>query len=390
MSNPIYNDNRLKLGIFCTNGGGANLTLVPEATRTSWDFALRTARVADQAGYEAVVPFSRWKGYPPNRPEHYSGEVFDPFTFAAGIAQATEHVGIFATSHAPTIHPIVVAKQSATVDAISGGRFSLNVVAGWNKPELDMFGADMRQHEQRYAQLAEWVKVLRLLWSEREEFDFDGDFYTIRGAVSQPKPIQKRPPLMNAGTSAAGARFATENADLCFVLLQSEDESQIKAQVDQYKNQARNEFGREVKVWVQCFVVQRDSQGEADDYLQRYAVDYQDREGVDAWMSLVMANTQGIPPEVLQQLRLRFAAGCGGYPLVGTTERIGRELEKLSRAGLDGVLLTWVDYDQGMAQFNRTVLPALEVAGLRQPFRPSAGSNGLRRDEHSLHTVGAV
>jgi alkanesulfonate monooxygenase SsuD/methylene tetrahydromethanopterin reductase-like flavin-dependent oxidoreductase (luciferase family) len=371
VSNPVFNNNRLKLGIFCTNSRGASLTLAPEAHTTSWDLSLRTALAADRAGYEAVVPFARWKGYPSEQPEHYSGSVFEPMTFAAAIAQATDHIGVFATAHAPTVHPIVAAKQSATVDAISGGRFALNVVAGWNKPELDMFGSEMREHEGRYSQLAEWLDVLRLLWTEQKEFDYDGDFYRLRGAVSTPKPLQKpMPPIMNAGGSAAGARFAAKNADLCFVLVRSEDEAHIKAQVDQYKNQARDEFGRDVKVWVHSFVVQRDSQAEADEYLHRFAVEYEDRASVEAWIATAGANSQALSIEARRQQRLRLAAGAGGYPLVGTAEKICRELEKLSRAGVDGVLLTWVDYDEGISRFNESVLPGLEAAGLRDPFRP--------------------
>jgi alkanesulfonate monooxygenase SsuD/methylene tetrahydromethanopterin reductase-like flavin-dependent oxidoreductase (luciferase family) len=63
----------------------------------------------------------------------------DPFTWAAAIAQATEHVGVFVTAHAPTSLPIAAAKQLATIDIISNGRLGLNVVAGWNRPELEMF-----------------------------------------------------------------------------------------------------------------------------------------------------------------------------------------------------------------------------------------------------------
>ena len=368
--NPIFSENRLKLGIFCTNGPGASMTLVPEAPRASWPMAVRTAQMADRAGYEAVVPFSRWKGLPPGDPDHYSGAVYDPFTFAAGIAQATENIGIFATSHAPTIHPIVAAKQAATIDAISGGRFALNVVAGWNRPELEMFGAPMREHEERYAQLSEWVKVMRLLWSADKQFDFEGDFYTIRGGISRPKPLQATVPLMNAGSSGAGERFATEHADLCFVVLLSEDEQRIKGQVDHYKNLARDEFGREIQVWTNAFVVQRDSQEEAEAYLHRYAEEYQDHAAIDAWLSQKGSNSKGFAPDVLRQMCFRYAAGAGGYPLVGTADEISRRLAMLSRAGIDGVVFTFIDYEDGMTRFNTAVLPALEAAGLRQPFQP--------------------
>jgi alkanesulfonate monooxygenase SsuD/methylene tetrahydromethanopterin reductase-like flavin-dependent oxidoreductase (luciferase family) len=372
--NPLLGDNPLKLGLFCTNGSGASQTLVPEAPSTSWDFSLRTARAAEAAGFEAVVPFARWKGYAENRPTHKTGTVMDPFTWAAGIAAATERIGIFATSHAPTIHPIVAAKQAATVDLISGGRFALNVVGGWNRPELEMFGAPLREHDERYDHLAEWLGVLQRLWTETEEFDFHGRFYDVVGGVSMPKPVQAHIPIMNAGGSARGMRFAAEHADLCFVVVQSEEEAGIRAQVEGYRRTAREEFDRDVKVWTHTVVVQRDSQAEADAYLHRFAVEYEDTESVDAWMRLQGAHAQLMPPEVQLLMRQRFAAGAGGFPLVGTAETIAERLALLSAAGVDGVLLTWVDYDAGIADFVRDVLPRLEAADLRKPATAPAAT----------------
>ncbi|MDL5158258.1 LLM class flavin-dependent oxidoreductase [Actinomycetospora termitidis] len=365
--NPLFNDNALKLGLFCTNGTGASQTLVPEAPDTSWARSLRTARAADRAGLEAVVPFARWKGYPEGRPEHRSGRVLEPFTWAAGIAAATENIGVFATSHAPTLHPIVAAKQAATVDHISGGRFALNVVGGWNRPELEMFGAPMREHDERYDHLAEWLEVIRRLWAETDEFDFHGRFFDVVGGVSQPKPVQPTIPIMNAGGSPRGMRFAAEHADLCFVIVQAEDEAGIRRQVESYQEMAREQFGREVRLWTHTVVVQRDTQAEAEAYLQRFSAEFEDVESVDAWMRLQGANTQLMPPEVMAMMRQRFAAGAGGFPLVGTAERIAERLEMLSAAGIEGALLTWVDYDAGLDAFTHEVLPRLERAGLRAP-----------------------
>ena len=61
--NPLFGANRLKLGIFCTNGKGASQSLVPEAYRASWAASVKTAQLADRAGFEAIVPYARWKGY---------------------------------------------------------------------------------------------------------------------------------------------------------------------------------------------------------------------------------------------------------------------------------------------------------------------------------------
>lgn len=367
--NPVFNDNKLKLGTFCTNGRGTTHSLVPEANQLSWPLAVEVAREVDRAGYEAIVPFARWKGYIKDKPNHVSGEVLDPFTWAAAIAQATRQAGIFVTSHAPTIHPIVAAKQTATIDIISNGRLAMNVVGGWNRPELEMFGAPLREHDQRYDYLAEWLDVVRRLWRSNEEFDHHGEFFDVIGAISNPKPVQRpSPPIMNAGHSDRGRRFACEHADLCFIGIQSEAPESIRREVAKYKYMAREEFGREVQVWAHTYVVQRDTQKEADDYVDYYAVQHQDRESIDGLINLSVPEVQNMPREAWEAVRTRYAAGYGGFPLVGTAERIAERLGMLSDAGLDGVLLTWIDFLGGARSFNRDVLPLLEGAGLRKPF----------------------
>lgn len=370
--NPLFNANRLKLGIFGTNGKGSAQTLVPEAYRPSWPAALQTAQMADAAGYEAIVAYARWKGYLPDKPAHPSGVVLEPFTFAAGLAQATRYSAVFATSHAPTLHPVAAAKMAATVDIIAGGRFGLNIVGGWNKPELEMFGAPLREHDERYEHLAEWLEVIERLWREEREFDFAGRFFTLSGAASMPKPLQRpRPAIMNAGGSTVGMRFACQHADMCFVILRSEDLEEAARQITTYKTTARKEFGREVQVWTYVYVVQRDTVAEAEAYLQHYAVTQEDSESLDAWNKGLGEQTKVVSPEGMAAFRKRFAAGGGGSGLVGTAETIAARLHALSDAGLDGALLTWVDFADGMARFNRDVLPLLEARGLRAPFGPA-------------------
>ena len=64
--------------------------------------------------------------------------------------------------------------------------------------------------------------------------------------------------------------------------------------------------------------------------------------------------------------------GVRGYPLIGTPERIVNTIETLSGIGLDGVSLTWVDYTDGIARWEKDVMPLLEQSGLRKPFAPTA------------------
>ncbi|WP_370302831.1 LLM class flavin-dependent oxidoreductase [Pseudooceanicola sp.] len=369
-NNPLFGPNRLKIGIFGTNGKGSAHTRVPGHYKPSWDNVLATARTADAAGYEAIVAYARWKGYVEGRPDHPGGIILDPYIFAAGVAQATSHAAVFATSHAPTIHPLLAAKQTATIDHVSNGRLALNVVAGWNKPELEMFGAPLKEHTERYEHLAEWLHVLRRLWTEVDEFDHAGAFFSIKRGMSMPKPLQLPcPPIMCAGSSEVGRRFAGEHADICFVLLQSEDPADWARQIDAYKSFAREEFGREIQVWTYAPVVQRDTLKEAQAYLDYFAVEHEDSESVDAWIAGAAQQSRGLDPEAMRRMRKNIAAGGGGTRLIGTADMITEQLAQLSEAGLDGILFTWVDFIDGLARFNAEILPQLENRGLRQPVR---------------------
>lgn len=371
--NPIFGPNKLKLGIFGINGKGTANTLVPDFHRPTWDANLTAARLADEAGLEAIVPYARWKGHELGKLDHPSGNVLDPYTWAAGLAQATRHSAIFVTTHAATYHPIAVAKQSATIDIISGGRFGLNVVAGWNRPELEMFGAPLKEHEERYRHLAEWMEILLRLWTEQDEFDFHGDFFNIVRGGSRPQPLQKpRPPIMNAGSSGTGQAFAARIADMCFVQISSDDREKQKEQVQSYKRLAREKFGREIQVWTMATIVQRDTQKEAEDYLHHYAVEMADNPSIEAWLGTLVANAKGMVRPEMAQRRMRAAAGAGGSIVVGDAERIADEMAALNAAGLDGLLLSWVNFEDGLKRLQKEVLPRLEAAGLRQPFRPAA------------------
>ncbi len=370
--NAIYNSNRMKLGIFGTNGRGGLFTTAPDAHKPTWEANLRAAKLADAAGFEALVAFARWKGFTEAAPDHPSGVVLDPFAWAAAIAQATSYSTVFATTHAPTIHPIVVAKQCATIDIISGGRFGLNVVGGWNRPEFDMFGSALAAHDKRYEHLEEWLEVLERLWTEKEEFDHQGEFLKLKGAVSRPQPLQKpMPPIMNAGGSARGQRFACEHADMCFVSLQGEDHAAWQRQIDSYKAMAREEYGRDISVWTVGGVVQRATRQDAEAYLHYYAVEHEDKVAVQAFTDRVSAESHGSTPAQLMRARHRIAAAGGGQLLVGTAQDVAEGLEALSDIGIDGCLLVWNNFADGLERFSE-VMPLLEARGLRNPFKATS------------------
>ncbi|MEO8722078.1 MAG: LLM class flavin-dependent oxidoreductase [Sphingobium sp.] len=362
-TNPIFNSNGLKLGTFCTNTVSA-ITKAPELTEPTWKNMLAAARLADGFGFEAITPIARWKGYLDGAPDHKSNEIFEAFTFAAAVSQVTTHSAVFATSHAPTLHPMAIAKMASSIDHMSGGRFALNVVGGWNRREFDMFGIDLLDHDERYAYLEDWLSVLRRLWSG-EEFDYQSPYFKMKGALAHPTPVQAKIPIMNAATSLTGMRFAARNSDIGFCTPRGDDPRAWKDEIAQYKALALNEFGRKIQIWTNATVVLRDTVAEAQDYFNYFTGEAIDRPAIDSLMN-TMIRENGLDPSdpKVAFMRKRMSGGAG-YPLLGDAQSIAEQLRQMAEAGIDGVMLSWVDYIDGIDSFGRKVLPLLEDFGLR-------------------------
>ena len=134
--------------------------------------------------FEAIVPVARWRGF--GGVTNFAGPGFETYTFAAGVGAQTSYPAVVATSHVPLVHPIMAAKQMITIDHISGGRAALNIVTGWNRPEIEMFGIELREHDARYDMAVEWLEIVKRLWTEGADFDYEGRFYKITKGYAEP------------------------------------------------------------------------------------------------------------------------------------------------------------------------------------------------------------
>jgi dimethylsulfone monooxygenase len=364
-SNPLFNDRKLKLGTFCSNlSGGATMSSIDGTLQVKWESTAALARMADEMGFEAVVPVGRWKGF--GGSTNFNGEGFECFTWAAAMGALTSHPAVFATSHVPTMHPVMAAKQAATIDHISGGRFTLNVVTGWYRPEIEMFGAPLMEHDTRYDMAAEWIEIIKRLWTSEKEFDFAGKFYNVKGAILAPKPIQKpHPAVMSAGVSPKGRQFAAHHADVNFVNLDAHDFDGMRARVDGSRKTAWDECKREIQVWTNAYIFQGETEAEARAFYKECVFDKGDWEGVENLVNTMGLNSMSIPPPILQTLKEHFIAGWAGYPLIGTKEQVVDGLVMLQRAGFDGIVLTWPRYVEDMKRFQTETFPLVQQAGLR-------------------------
>jgi len=365
-SNALYSANRFKLGLFGLNVDNAcAITTIDGVFRPTWPNVKALTGLADAAGFEALVPVARWRGF--GGETNFNGACFETFTWAAGVGGATERAAVFATSHVPTIHPIVAAKQATTVDHITGGRFALNIVCGWFEPELEMFGAAIMEHDERYAYATEWLEVMRRLWTAEEEFDHDGRYFHVKRGFHQPKPIQRPfPPIMNAGGSGVGRHFAAKHCDMIFIHIKGQDMAAARKDIDEVRALARKDYGRDIQVWANCYCVIGDTDEDALKFRDWYVREKGDWQAVDNLVRSLGLQSGVLPKEQLEGAKYHFIAGWGGYPLVGSPAHIADDLGKLADAGLDGALLSWPRYEEGLKRFIAEVMPLVEQAGLRQ------------------------
>jgi probable F420-dependent oxidoreductase len=165
------------------------------------------ARKAEELGFESlwcaehpIIPVHTTSRFPGSAdgiiPESYSHFV-DPFV-ALGRASGVTATIKLATGIVlvPERHPLLLAKEIATLDLLSGGRFLFGIGAGWLREETKIMGGDF---EHRWSQTREAILAMKELWT-KEEAEFHGTYYNFPPVKSYPKPLQKpHPPVMLGG-----------------------------------------------------------------------------------------------------------------------------------------------------------------------------------------------
>jgi FMNH2-dependent dimethyl sulfone monooxygenase len=364
----MYNGNALKIGLFGFNcSSGRSATKVPERWSASWEDCLALARMADSAGVDFLLPIGRWKGYGGDTDLH--GESLETITWATGLLAATSRITVFGTVHAPLFHPIIAAKQCVTADHVGEGRFGLNIVAGWNEGEFQMFGVTQREHDVRYDYAQDWIEAIKMAWGPNEDFDFDGQFIKLKKVRAKPKPYGgTRPLIMNAGSTPAGQGFALRNTDAYFTATQASRQSvDATTQMVKEVKAAAVDLGREIEVYSVGQVICRPTQKEAEDYYHYAIIEQADWGSVDRMLEIKDITPATVGAEEYKKKREYFAAkAIGGYPLVGSPDHVAGELANLSRAGVRGIAFSMVNYLNELPLFRDEVLPRLVKMGVRE------------------------
>ena len=172
---------------------------------------------------------------------------------------------------------------------------------------------------------------------------------------------------MNAGSSEVGQAFALRNCDAFFVATAGSRTSlEGNAKKVAEIRSAAQRFGRDIEVFTVGQVICRPTQQEADDYYQHAIIENADWGAIDGMLANKSITPQTIPPQEYYAKRRYFASNAvGGYPFVGTPDKVAEELATISEAGVRGIGLSFVNYLDEVPYFCDEVLPRLERAGVR-------------------------
>ena len=161
--------------------------------------------------FKVDPPLGQQGGVPRFYTEGGINQIIDPLIFLAGAATVTKKIKLgTGICLVPERNPIRLAKEVATLDQISGGRFLFGVGAGWLRGESEILGVDFPH---RWKQTREYIDVMKELWTT-ETTEYHGEYVDFPPLVCAPKPVQKpHPPIFVGGELEAAARRIANYGD---------------------------------------------------------------------------------------------------------------------------------------------------------------------------------
>ena len=169
------------------------------------------AKKLEASGLSHLLIAQRWWG----SGQEMEASSLDCLAMTTLFAARTTRLQLVTAIHPGFFSPTAIAKWGATMDLITGGRWSINVTSGWNLREFSMYGVDALDHDARYARAAEFIDVLRGAWTN-ETFDYRGQYYQADGLQLQPRPGVPLT-VFQGGQSDAAIELAAGHSDWMFL-----------------------------------------------------------------------------------------------------------------------------------------------------------------------------
>ncbi|WP_082929248.1 LLM class flavin-dependent oxidoreductase [Mycobacterium sp. 852013-51886_SCH5428379] len=298
-------------------------------------------RRAERLGYDATLVAQHVI-----HPSNTADDVLEAWSTLAALAEATERIELIGAIKPLLMNPLLFAKFSTNVGAISGGRLAVNVVSGWFLPELEALGVAVPDHDDRYRYTGDWLEAVLALW--------DGQRVDIAGRGGHPALIHPtptpRPTVYFGGESEPARALAARSADVFFV--NGRPLNQTVELIGDLRSRPR--LKSPLRFGLSAFVITRDTEAEAIaelDHLQQL---------VDAEQRPEIAS--GADPatqmyKVLSGVRRVGSNGGTLAGLVGSHEQVIERIEAFHRAGVDLFMLQFQPLDAELERFARNVIP---------------------------------
>ena len=172
-----------------------------------FEFGLEVMRAAEKGGFDIIL----WA-------ERHLGADIMPWLFAASVGSRLERMRSMVAVHPGLWHPTLIAKMSTSLDRLCKGGSAINIVAGANESEFQMFGGTaMLDDSGRYVRATEFIKIIQGMYTD-EKFTLEGRYYQVVDAELRLKPRSAAPPeIFTAASSDPGREMVAEVGDWWFL-----------------------------------------------------------------------------------------------------------------------------------------------------------------------------
>jgi len=234
----------MKIGLFAVGiGPSADPEMIALSARTAEQCEFHSLWAPEHVvlieQYASQYPYSK----DGKLPMPTTVDILDPFAALTFAAAHTKKIRLgTGICLVPERNPVVTAKEIASLDKLSGGRFDFGVGVGWLAEEFTAVGVPW---ERRAERTREYLKAMKLLWTE-EEPEFKGEFCSFPKVRMYPKPVQKpHPPIIFGGESTPALKRVAEVGDGWFGVNVTVEDAQAKiARIRQYAQAAGRDSGK--------------------------------------------------------------------------------------------------------------------------------------------------
>jgi alkanesulfonate monooxygenase len=336
----------------------------------SGSYVAQFARAHEEAGFDLALV-------------GYSSSSAEGFLVALHAAAQTSQLGYLVAHRPGFVAPTLMARKIATFDHLTGGRLALHIITGKTDDEQEGDG-DFTPKAERYRRAAEYLELMKLAWSSDRPFDFAGEFYRVKGAHSDVRPLQRPHPLLFFGGASDGA--LAMGARLCDVYaIYAEPLAATRERMAAFRAQAAA-FGRAPGFNISLRPIIAASEGAAWDKANRILAAMTGKKGWSRQEASVgpvdnagrrlmgFALERDLHDERLWMPIARATGALGNTScLVGTAEQVAQAMLQYYRFGVNSFLIRGFDPFNDTVEFGRELIPRLKAGALEMDRLQAAG-----------------